>query len=190
MLAIRWARETDTPYLGICYGLQCAVIEFMRNVCGAPDTISAEWFDEEGEGDLSKASVVLMDDQMKVTAKGGTMRLGEYACFLKRGSRAREAYETEMVRERHRHRYEVNPNHIPILEKHGMMVTGTNPDSRLVEIVELKDHPWFVATQAHPEFKSRPIRAHPLFKGFIAAALGHGNSADATVGAGVAANRE
>ncbi len=171
MLAIEWAREQQVPYLGLCYGLQCAVIEFARNVCGVSDAVSAEWIDEVGEGDLDKAFVALMDSQQNVTAKGGTMRLGEYACFLKRDSKARAAYNAEMVRERHRHRYEVNPKVAPILERNGMIISGTNPDSRLVEIVELADHPWFVATQAHPEFKSRPVAAHPLFRSFIAAAL-------------------
>jgi CTP synthase len=169
MLAIQYAREERIPYLGICYGLQCAVIEFARHVCGEAEAISAEWFDEEGTGDLSRAYVALMDSQQQVTAKGGTMRLGEYACFLKRGSKAREAYDAEMVRERHRHRYEVNPAVVARLEQHGMVISGTNPDSRLVEIIELADHPWFVATQAHPEFKSRPVKAHPLFRGFVAA---------------------
>ena len=171
MKAIKYARENDIPYLGICYGLQCAVVEFARNVCGVPDAISAEWFDEEGTGDLSKAFVALMDQQQNVTAKGGTMRLGEYACGLKPDTRARDAYDAEIVHERHRHRYEVNPGVVSLLESNGMVVSGTNPDSRLVEIVELEDHPWFVATQAHPEFKSRPVEAHPLFKAFVSAAM-------------------
>jgi CTP synthase len=171
MAAIRYARENKVPYLGLCYGLQCAVVDFARHVCGISEAISAEWFDEEGEGDLDKAFVALMDAQQNVTLKGGTMRLGEYACFLAPGSKARAAYDEEMVRERHRHRYEVNPRMVEILEKHGLVVSGSNPDSRLVEIVELEDHPWFVATQAHPEFKSRPVAAHPLFRAFIAAAL-------------------
>jgi CTP synthase len=174
MAAIKWARENKVPYLGLCYGLQCAVIEFARNVCGVKDAISAEWFDEEGLGDLSKAFVALMDSQQKVTAKGGTMRLGAYACALKKPSLAREAYKAEVVRERHRHRYEVNPGKVKLLEKNGLIISGVNPDSQLVEIIELADHPWFVATQAHPEFKSTPVNAHPLFKAFIGAALKHG----------------
>ncbi len=171
MLAIQWARENNIPFLGLCYGLQCAVVEFARNVCGVKEAISAEWFDEEGVGDLTNAFVALMDEQQKVTAKGGTMRLGAYACALGTCTRARSAYGQEIVRERHRHRYEVNPEKIPLLEKHGLLISGINPDSRLVEIIEVKDHPWFVATQAHPEFKSRPVRAHPLFSAFINAAL-------------------
>ena len=173
MAAIRWARENKVPFLGICYGLQCAVVEFARNVCGVPDATSAEWFDEEGVGDLDKAFVALMNSQQEVTAKGGTMRLGEYACGLAKGTKTRDAYQAEIVRERHRHRYEVNPNVVDTLKQHGMLISGTNPDSRLVEIVELADHPWFIATQAHPEFKSRPVAAHPLFRAFVEAALKH-----------------
>ncbi len=173
MAAIRWARENRIPYLGLCYGLQCAVVEFARNVCGEKDAITAEWFEEEGEGDLEKAFVALMDSQQQVTRMGGTMRLGAYACALCKNTRARAAYEAEIVRERHRHRYEVNPSKVAMLEQHGMIVSGYNPDSQLVEIIELQDHPWFVATQAHPEFKSTPIKAHPLFKAFVAAALRH-----------------
>lgn len=175
--AIRWARERRVPYLGLCYGLQCAVIEFARNVCGVKEAISAEWWDEEGVGDLSQAFIALMDSQQKVTAKGGTMRLGAYACALEKCSRARAAYEKEIVRERHRHRYEVNPGKVELLKQRGMLISGYNPDSRLVEIVELPDHPWFVATQAHPEFKSRPVDAHPLFRAFIHAALRHSGAA-------------
>jgi CTP synthase len=172
MAAIRWARENKVPFLGLCYGLQCAVIEYARNVCGESEAISAEWFDEEGTGDLKKAYVALMDSQHKVTAKGGTMRLGLYACALKKGSKARAAYDAEVIRERHRHRYEVNPKKVKTLEKAGLIISGVNPDSQLVEIIELAEHPFFVATQAHPEFRSRPVAAHPLFKAFLAAAIG------------------
>lgn len=171
MQAIRWARENRIPFLGLCYGLQCAVVEYARHVCGVPEAITAEWFDEEGEGNLDHAFVALMDSQQHVTAKGGTMRLGAYACALKKGTRARAVYDAELVRERHRHRYEVNPTKVHTLEKHGLVISGYNPDSRLVEIIELPDHPFFLATQAHPEFRSTPIRAHPLFRGFITAAL-------------------
>ncbi len=171
MAAIKWARENNIPFLGLCYGLQCAVIEYARNVCGEPEAISAEWFDEEGEGDLAKAFVALMDSQQKVTAKGGTMRLGAYACDLLEGSKARECYGRESVNERHRHRYEVNPEKVEILKKNGLCISGVNPDRNLVEIIELPDHPFFIATQAHPEFKSRPIKAHPLFKAFITASI-------------------
>lgn len=177
--AIQWARETRTPFLGLCYGLQCAVIEFARNVCGNSQACSAEWLEEGEKGDLRDAYIVLMDSQHRVTAKGGTMRLGAYACVLKRNTLARRVYDEEFVRERHRHRYEVNPEKIPELERHGLVISGFNPDSGLVEIIELADHPFFIATQAHPEFRSRPIAAHPLFRAFIEAAWkkqeGHGS---------------
>ncbi len=171
MAAIRFARENRVPFLGLCFGLQCAVVEFARNVCDMPDAVSAEWTEPGQAFDPDTVVVTLMDAQHRVTDKGGTMRLGAYACGLRRGTRARAAYNAEIVRERHRHRYEVNPAVLPVLESHGMVVSGTNPDSRLVEILELKDHPWFVATQAHPEFRSQPVRAHPLFQAFIGAAL-------------------
>ena len=174
MAAIRWARESKIPFLGLCYGLQCAVIEFARNVCGEPEAISGEWFDEEGVGDLDKAFVALMDSQQKVTAKGGTMRLGAYACALEEGSLAREIYGQELVHERHRHRYEVNPDKVETLKSHGLRVSGINPERGLVEIIELPGHPFFVATQAHPEFRSRPVKAHPLFREFVRAAISIG----------------
>lgn len=177
MGAIQWARENNVPFLGICYGLQCAVIEYARHVCGLPNAYSIEWkseteiFDGVASSKSPEAVVVLMDSQQNVVDRGGTMRLGAYACWLKQGTRAREAYGEEMVRERHRHRYEVNPNIKNMLEENGMIISGVNPDSRLVEIVELANHPWFVATQAHPEFKSRPTQPHPLFKAFVKASL-------------------
>ena len=174
MAAIRWARENKVPFLGLCYGLQCAVIEFARNVCGEPEAISGEWFDEEGVGDLNKAFVALMDSQQRVTAKGGTMRLGAYACTLEEGSLAREIYGQELVHERHRHRYEVNPDKVEILKSHGLRISGLNPERGLVEIIELPGHPFFVATQAHPEFRSRPVKAHPLFREFVRAAIALG----------------
>lgn len=170
MLAIRWARENKVPFFGICLGLQCAVSEYARNVCGISGAGSAEWMGEN-ELDLSTAVVALMDAQQKVVDRGGTMRLGAYACWLKEGTRAYEAYGEGLVRERHRHRYEVNPYFVETLEKAGLVISGTNPDSGLVEMIELSDHPWFVATQAHPEFGSSPVKAHPLFKAFIAAAV-------------------
>ena len=172
MQAIRWARENKVPFLGLCYGLQCAVIEFARNVCGQTDAISAEWIEEGEVPSLDNVYVGLMDSQQKVTIKGGSMRLGAFACELEKGSKAYEYYDgRDVVRERHRHRFEVNPSKTEILEKNGMIISGRNPDSRLVEIIELPDHPFFVATQAHPEFKSRPTKAHPLFIGFITEAF-------------------
>ena len=165
--AIRYARENKIPYLGLCLGMQCAVIEFARNVCGMKKANSSEFIP-----DTPYPVIDLMSDQEDVTEKGGTMRLGIYPCKLKDGTRARKLYDNkEIIYERHRHRYEVSNELRPILEKAGLIISGTSPDGRLVEIIELKDHPYFEATQAHPEFKSRPNRPHPLFLGFIEAAL-------------------
>lgn len=165
--AIRYARENKIPYLGLCLGMQCAVIEFARNVCGMKKANSSEFIP-----DTPYPVIDLMSDQEDVTEKGGTMRLGIYPCKLKDGTKARKLYDNkEIIYERHRHRYEVSNELRPILEKAGLIISGTSPDGRLVEIIELKDHPYFEATQAHPEFKSRPNRPHPLFLGFIEAAL-------------------
>jgi CTP synthase len=164
--AIRYARERGVPFLGLCLGLQCAVIEFARNVCGLKDANSAE-FDE-----LTRHPVIaLMDEQRRVVEKGGTMRLGAFPCFLKPGTKIAEIYGTHLVYERHRHRYEVNPRYHETLERHGLVLSGISPDGKLVEAIELPDHPFFVATQFHPEFKSRPNRPHPLFAAFVKAAL-------------------
>ena len=165
--AIRYARENKIPFLGLCLGMQCAVIEFARNVCAMKKANSSEFIP-----DTPYPVIDLMSDQEDVTEKGGTMRLGIYPCKLKDGTRARKLYDNkEIIYERHRHRYEVSNELRPILEKAGLIISGTSPDGRLVEIIELKDHPYFEATQAHPEFKSRPNRPHPLFLGFIEAAL-------------------
>lgn len=165
--AIRYARENKIPYLGLCLGMQCAVIEFARNVCGMKKANSSEFIP-----DTPYPVIDLMSDQEDVTEKGGTMRLGIYPCKLKDGTKARTLYDNkEIIYERHRHRYEVSNELRPILEKAGLVISGTSPDGRLVEIIELKNHPYFAATQAHPEFKSRPNRPHPLFLGFIEAAL-------------------
>ena len=165
--AIRYARENKIPFLGLCLGMQCAVIEFARNVCAMKKANSSEFIP-----DTRYPVIDLMSDQEDVTEKGGTMRLGIYPCKLKDGTRARTLYDNkEIIYERHRHRYEVSNELRPILEKAGLVISGTSPDGRLVEIIELKDHPYFEATQAHPEFKSRPNRPHPLFLGFIEAAL-------------------
>ena len=166
--AIRHAREKQVPFLGLCLGMQCAVIEFARNVAGLKDANSSEFVPE------GPTSVIdLMSDQRTVEDKGGTMRLGSYPCVLEKGSRAYEAYGATEIRERHRHRYEFNNAYRDQLTKHGLVLSGLSPDGRLVEIVELQQHPWFLATQFHPEFNSRPRRPHPLFKGFIQAALRH-----------------
>lgn len=166
---IRYARTNGVPFLGLCLGMQCAVIEFARDVCGMKDANSTE-FDEETPYPV----IDLMPDQEDVTEKGGTMRLGIYPCKLAEGSKARELYGgQEIVYERHRHRYEVSNALRPELEKAGLSICGTSPDGRLVETIELKDHPYFEATQAHPEFKSRPNRPHPLFVGLVKAAIEH-----------------
>jgi CTP synthase len=166
--AAGYAREHNVPFLGLCLGLQCAVIEFARDACGLAGANSAE-FDP-----LSPHPVVdLMDEQKSVVDMGGTMRLGAYPARLLPGTLTRAAYGEEVVYERHRHRYEVNNQYRQVLEDHGMVLSGTSPDGLLVEYVELPaaTHPFFVATQAHPEFKSRPNRPHPLFAAFISAAL-------------------
>jgi CTP synthase len=164
--AVRWSREHGLPYFGICLGLQCSVIEYARNVCGLAGSNSAEF-----KGDLTEAVICLMDSQRQVTDMGGTMRLGAYPARLAAGSRAAEAYGTLEISERHRHRYEVNNEYRELLGRHGMKFSGLSPDGNLVEIVELPDHPWYVGCQFHPELKSRPMRAHPLFRAFVAAAV-------------------
>ena len=164
---VRYAREHKVPFLGLCLGMQCAVIEFARDVCGMKDANSTEFVP-----DTPYPVIDLMADQADVTEKGGTMRLGTYPCKLLEGSSARSLYDNnEIIYERHRHRYEVNNDFRTKLEEKGLVFSGTSPDNRLVEIIELKDHPYFEATQAHPEFKSRPTRPHPLFMGLIKAAL-------------------
>jgi CTP synthase len=166
ILAARYAREHRVPYLGLCLGLQCAVIEFARDVLGTEDANSTEF-------DMFTAHPVIdfMPDQRTMEEKGGTMRLGLYPARLTPGSKANAVYGTELIYERHRHRFEVNNRYRPLLEAAGMILSGQSPDGRLVEIVELQDHPWFVASQFHPEFRSRPDRPHPLFSGFVGAAV-------------------
>ena len=164
--AARYAREHKIPYYGLCLGLQVAIIEFARNVLKLKNANSVE-FDVKTPHPV----IALMDEQRNVVLKGGTMRLGAYDCRLKPGTRARKAYGTETVSERHRHRYEVNNDYLERLEKAGMIISGWNPKRGLVEIAELKDHPWFLGVQCHPEFKSKPNKAHPLFAAFIAAAI-------------------
>ncbi|MEE2876819.1 MAG: CTP synthase [Candidatus Neomarinimicrobiota bacterium] len=168
--AARFARENRVPYLGLCFGLQIAVIEFARNVCGIGDATSSEFKKRVG-----KPVVDLMDGQKKVKRKGATMRLGAYTCDVKTGTKTYRAYRKKRISERHRHRYEVNNRFKNRLEKNGMIFSGINPDLNLVEIIELRDHPWFVASQFHPELKSRVNRAHPLFREFVKAAVNHNN---------------
>ncbi len=178
MAAIRFARESGTPFLGLCYGLQCAVVEFARHVCGYQDAVSAEW-SEAGQDPVPDSSwVTLLDNQGKATPRGGTMRLGIQACRLAPGTLARAIYGRDMIEERHRHRYEVNPDKVRILENHGLRVSGRHPENGLVEVVELangaaKPGQFFLATQAHPEFRSRPLKPHPLFLAFVDAARGY-----------------
>ena len=171
--AIRFARENGVPYFGICLGLQCAVIEFARNVCGIRESHSYEFLEE-----TPNPVICLMDSQLQVTTKGGTMRLGAYPAVLKPGSKAREIYGADEISERHRHRFEVNNAYRETVEKHGMVISGTSPDGGLVEMIELPDHPWFVAGQFHPELKSRPMRPAPLFASFIQAAKEQAHSGD------------
>ena len=166
ILACRYAREHGVPYLGICLGMQMAVVEFARDVLGWKDADSAEFSET-----TSHPVIALMPDQVNVTEKGGTMRLGKYPCVLKEGSRSRSLYGAAEISERHRHRFEFNNDYRTQMEQAGMVLAGLSPDERLVEIVELPDHPWFVGAQFHPEFKSRPDHAHPLFHGFVEAAL-------------------
>jgi CTP synthase len=164
--AIRYARENNVPFFGICLGMQLAVIEFARNVCGLKQASSTEF-----QKDCPEPLIDLMPDQRGVKDKGGTMRLGAYPCTLKPGSRALEIYKKEEISERHRHRFEVNNDFRDALTDKGLVLSGTSPDNRLVEIVELPNHPHFLGCQFHPEFKSRPMAAHPLFSSFVSAAV-------------------
>jgi len=164
--AIQYARENKVPFLGLCLGLQCCVIEFARNKCGIANANSSE-FDENTPDPV----ITILDELKDIEDKGGTMRLGAYACKLLSGSKAAGIYGTDLVCERHRHRFEVNPKYHQALRKNGLVLSGLSPDERLVEIVELPDRPFYIATQFHPEFKSRPNRAHPLFRAFVKACI-------------------
>jgi CTP synthase len=164
--AIRYVRERGIPFFGICLGMQCAVIEFARNVVGLPGAHSTEF-----NKDTSHPVICLLDEQKKIVDKGGTMRLGSQPARLDPSSRSAAAYGKTLIHERHRHRYEFNNVYRQQFAAHEMLFAGTSPDGALVEIIELPDHPWFVAVQFHPEFKSKPTAAQPLFAGFIAAAI-------------------
>jgi CTP synthase len=163
--AIKCARTEGVPFFGICLGMQTAIIEFARNVCGLDDSHSSEFAPECADPVIS-----LMESQQHVTDMGGTMRLGAYPCRLARGSRAAEVYGVAEVSERHRHRYEVSNQYRDLFVQHGLRLSGLSPDGQLVELIELPGHPWFIGCQFHPELQSRPTRPHPLFAGFIAAA--------------------
>jgi len=163
--AIQYVREHKIPFLGICLGMQMAVVEFARNVMGL----------EASTTELSPKTkypvIDMMEEQKKITTKGGTMRLGSYTCKLKKGSKAFAVYGDSIIHERHRHRYEFNNKYLHQIEEAGLKAVGINPDSELVEVVELKDHPWFLGVQYHPELKSTVMNPHPLFVGFVGAAL-------------------
>jgi CTP synthase len=181
--AAEYARRTGTPYFGICYGFQWAVVEFARNVCALAGANSTEV-----DPDTPHRIIYKLQDLLGVDDMGGTMRLGSYVCRLKPGSRAAAIYGASEVSERHRHRYEFNQAYLETIERHGLVVSGLTPDGKFVEIAELPDHPWFVAVQYHPEFKSTPLTPHPLFKDFVRASLarqrersGTGVRAEATV---------
>jgi CTP synthase len=165
--AAGYARENGVPYLGLCLGLHCAVIEFAEDACGLQGANSSEF-----DPSTPHPVIDLLDEQKAVVDMGGTMRLGAYPAKLGAGTRVREIYGEEVVYERHRHRYELNNRYRQVFEEHGLVLSGTSPDDLLVEFIELpvETHPFFVATQAHPEFKSRPNRPHPLFAAFVAAA--------------------
>lgn len=167
--AIQYARENKIPYLGLCLGMQLAVIEFARNVLGLSQATSQEFIDEGSSGDLKHCVIHIMEDQKTVQEKGGTMRLGGWDCVLENGSFTQKAYKKTKIRERHRHRYEFNNEFRDKLSEAGLRIAGTTPDKALVEVVEVENHPWFVGVQFHPEFTSRPVKGHPLFNAFIAA---------------------
>ncbi len=164
--SIKYARENNIPFFGICLGLQCAVIEFARNICGIENANSTE-FDPSSPHPV----IDLMETQVKVVEKGGTMRLGAYDCKIVKDTKAHNAYKKVNISERHRHRFEFNNSYLKDLTNKGLIISGTNPDTGLVEMIELKDHPWFVGVQFHPELKSRALNAHPLFREFVKASI-------------------
>jgi CTP synthase len=166
--AAKYARENQVPYLGLCLGMQVATIEFARNVCGLENANSTE-FDLETPHPV----ISLLDEQRDVTEKGATMRLGTWPTHLRDGTLAKQVYGVAEISERHRHRYEFNMKYHDRMTEKGFVISGTSPDGMLVELIELRGHPWFLACQFHPEFQSKPNNPHPMFKGFIAACLAH-----------------
>ena len=171
--AIQYAREHQIPYLGLCLGMQLTIVEFARNVLGLSDAHSSEFSET-----TSNPVIHIMPDQDGVTDLGGTLRLGAYPCILNEESKAYHLYGSKTIQERHRHRYEVNNAYRQPLTENGMLLSGCSPDGRIVEMIEIPSHPWFIGTQAHPEFKSRPNKPHPLFTGFICASLEHQKKRD------------
>ncbi len=172
--AIRFARENKVPFFGICLGMQMSVVEFARNVCGIKNAHSREYSE-----DIEDAVIDLMEEQKKVNDMGGTMRLGAYPCELKKDTLAHSAYGVDLISERHRHRYEVNNCYREKLSKKGLILSGLSPDGNLVEMVELKNHPWFIGCQFHPEFKSTPLNPHPLFRDFVKVSMEYKSSLSA-----------
>lgn len=168
--AIKYIRENNIPFFGICLGMQCAVIEYSRNVCNIPEANSQEFSDN------AEDVIHLMAEQVNITDKGGTMRLGAYPCVIKNSTKAYEAYQNSEISERHRHRYEVNNKYRDLLQENGMVLSGLSPDNKLVEMMELPNHPWFVGVQFHPELKSRAVTGHPLFIKFIENSLIYRNN--------------
>lgn len=166
ILAAQYARTHEIPYLGLCLGMQLAIVEFARNVCGLKDAASSEL-----DPETTNPVIHILPEKADLEDIGGTLRLGSYPCMLQEGTKALGLYGTKEISERHRHRYEVNNDYRDILQEKGMVISGLSPDGRIVEMIEIKNHPFYVATQAHPEFKSRPDAAHPLFKGLVEAAL-------------------
>ena len=164
--AIQYARENKIPFFGICLGLQCAVIEFARNICSLKDANSTEF-----DPTTANPVIDLMETQVKITDKGGTMRLGAYTCVLKKNTKGYKAYGKPEISERHRHRYEFNNDYLDIFKKKDFIFSGHNPKTGLIEMIEMPDHPWFVGVQFHPELKSRVLNAHPLFRDFVKAAI-------------------
>jgi CTP synthase len=169
--AIRYVRENNIPFLGICLGMQCAVVEYSRHVLGLNQAASTEMDPETPDPVID-----MMADQKHITRKGGTMRLGAYPCKLKKGSKAFKIYDKENIQERHRHRYEFNNKYLVRLENAGLIASGINPDSGLVEIIEIKEHPFFIGVQFHPELKSTVEKPHPIFVSFVAAAVKNKNA--------------
>lgn len=167
--SIKYVRENAIPFFGVCLGMQCATIEFARNKCGLKDANSTEF------KKVKNNVIDIMDEQRTVVDKGGTMRLGTFPCLIDKSSKSFKAYQKEFIAERHRHRYEFNNAFKQVMEKNGLLIAGTSPNNTLVEIIEIPTHPWFVGVQFHPEYKSRAVSAHPLFIGFVGAALKHKN---------------